>query len=105
MHTARACGGYKNMTEFSGDQFFDYGNAPEVLIESKAVPAWELLESGLVRLFVCKFVQGKLVLDHTDLMTPATMAAIGRRFLEIADAAQVARAAKSPTPMDVLNLH
>ncbi len=78
------------------ESFYDYGNAPEVLIESKAVPHWELLECGLIRLFVCKKVNGKFVLDHTDLMMPTTMEAIGKRFIEIATTARQ-QAMNSPT--------
>lgn len=76
------------MGELVGDVVWeDYGNAPEVFIESKAVAAWERVEGGLIRLFVCRNIHGRLVLDHTDVMTKATMIAIGKRFLEIANAA------------------
>lgn len=74
-----------------GEEFDDFGNAPEILIEAKAIPAWEVLECGLIRLFVCKSVKKRLVLDHTDLITPDNMDAIGRRFLEIS---ALVRAAK-----------
>jgi hypothetical protein len=78
------------------ESFYDYGNAPEVLIESKAVPHWELLECGLIRLFVCKKVNGRFVLDHTDLMSPSTMEAIGQRFMDIAGIAKK-QARQTPT--------
>lgn len=84
--------------------FYDYGNAPEVLIEQKAIPAWEYLECGLVRVFVCKEIQHKLVLDHTDLMTPAVMMAIGKRFIEIATAAK-GQAGKVPANIMIEMVH
>jgi hypothetical protein len=72
------------MTELIGEAFDDYGNTRECVIDR--IPAYEILDSGLIRIFVCKTVAGRLVLDHTDIMTRGMMISIGSRLLEIADA-------------------
>jgi hypothetical protein len=66
-----------------GESFEDYGNTQECVIDR--IPAYEVLESGLVRIFVCKTIGGRLVLDHTDIMTKSMMMSIGLRLLEIAE--------------------
>lgn len=68
-----------------GETFEDYGGAPDCVIDR--IPAYEVLDGGLIRIFVCKTIGGKVVLDHTDVMTKAMLIAIGVRLLEIADAA------------------
>lgn len=73
------------MTGIIGEPFEDYGNTPECVIDR--IPAYEVLDSGLIRIFVCKTFAGKLVLDHTDVMTKGMLTAIGRRLIEIADTA------------------
>lgn len=73
------------MSGIVGESFTDYGNAPECIIDR--IPAYEVLDSGLIRIFVCKTFGGKLVLDHTDVMTRGMLVKIGSRMIEIAEMA------------------
>lgn len=72
------------MSGIVGECFEDYGNAPECVVDR--IPAYEVLDSGLIRIFVCKTFAGRLVLDHTDVMTKGMMIALATRLLEIANA-------------------
>jgi hypothetical protein len=79
--------GILKMTGIVGEPFENFGNTPECVIDR--IPAYEILDGGLIRIFVCKTFAGRLVLDHTDIMTRSMMIAIGTRLLEIADAAPI----------------
>jgi hypothetical protein len=73
------------MSKVIGETFDDFVEVPECVLHS--IPSYEILEDGLVRMYVCKIFQGKAKLDHTDVATPAKIRAIGKRLLEIADEA------------------
>jgi hypothetical protein len=71
------------MSEFVGDTFEDYGNALEC--PEPTIPAYEVLGRGWARIFVCKTVAGRTILDHTDILSRETMYALAARLRDIAD--------------------
>lgn len=75
------------MGEFVGEQFEDYGNAMECVVTK--LGGYETLAGGLVRLFLCKQFHGRLMLDHTSIMTRGEMRALAHKLLEIADAPSI----------------
>lgn len=76
------------MSGIVGESFVDCGNAPECVIDR--IPAYEVLDSGLIRIFVCKTSNNLHILDHTDIMTRDMLFAIGARLIEIARVAPMA---------------
>jgi hypothetical protein len=71
------------MSNFVGETFEDYGNALEC--PEPTIPAYEVLGRGWARIFVCKTVGGRTILDHTDILSKDTMYALSARLREIAD--------------------
>lgn len=68
--------------EIVGEDFEDYGNAPEYVINRFC--AYELIEGNLVRLFLCKQTRGKMVLEYTAVVPHIALADMGRLCLKIA---------------------
>jgi hypothetical protein len=89
------------MSILVGDAFDNWDSEPDRMIDS--IPSYEILEDGLVRIFVCKTLLGKRVLDHTDVMTTGKLVAIGKRLLEIAE--EVSKAPKVGAQSEDRKLH